>query len=343
MISGTGTTDTLNSRSQQGKCNRATKPVHCGTVGCIPLFSQQRGEAFIEHRSLFAHASSSRQYNRYEGCSLHLSHSLFICPTLLILMLQIGRRQGGCLVGVGMWVKNSDVNKGPLKPAAPEAIHGHIETCPLSYISRSTREGGAHRGGLKVWFNLDVTAYLSEKIGCKIAYLIVTNRGKPTPGTGESMADGERSATVGISANNSNETINGPVDNTYLWFIIPQLLNGLSSLLVSMTVFEFICAQAPRTTQGLLIGLWYATFSIRYLLVGLVDTLLIEKTSWLIFEGVKVFLILVSLVLFSCVSRRYRYRQRDEIVNVQGMIEDTHDKWLDQEEEYMQEHRAILT
>ena len=42
-----------------------------------------------------------------------------------------------------------------------------------------------------------------------------------------------------------------PVDNTYLWFIIPQLLNGLSSLLVSMTVFEFICAQAPRTTQGL--------------------------------------------------------------------------------------------
>ena len=144
-------------------------------------------------------------------------------------------------------------------------------------------------------------------------------------------------------SNTSCEFTDNPVDNTYLWFIIPQLLNGLSSLLVSMTVFEFICAQAPRTTQGLFIGLWYATFSIRYLLVGLVDTLLIEKTSWLIFEGVKLFLILVSLVLFSCVSRRYRYRQRDEIVNVQGMIEDTHDKWLDQEEEYMHERRAILS
>ena len=146
-----------------------------------------------------------------------------------------------------------------------------------------------------------------------------------------------------LNFNISCETTDNPVDNTYLWFIIPQLLNSLSSLLVSMTVFEFICAQAPRTTQGLLIGLWYATFSIRYLLVGLVDMFLFEKTSWLIFEGVKVFLILVSLVLFSCVSRRYRYRQRDEIVNVQGMIEDTHDKWLDQEEEYMQEHRAILS
>ena len=134
---------------------------------------------------------------------------------------------------------------------------------------------------------------------------------------------------------------NDPVDNTYLWFIIPQLLNGLSSLLVSMTVFEFISAQAPRITQGLLIGLWYATFSIRYLLVGILDSLIVYKIAWFVYEGVKGFLILVSLVLFSCVSRRYRYRQRDEIVNVQGMIEDTHERWLDQEEEYMQEEEHL--
>ena len=134
---------------------------------------------------------------------------------------------------------------------------------------------------------------------------------------------------------------NDPVDNTYLWFIIPQLLNGFSILLVSMTVFEFISAQAPRTTQGLFIGLWYATFSIRYLVVGILNHLIIERRSWLIYEGVKGFLILVSLVLFSCVSRRYRYRQRDEIVNVQGMIEDTHERWLDQEEEYMQDQRLF--
>ena len=135
---------------------------------------------------------------------------------------------------------------------------------------------------------------------------------------------------------------NDPVDNTYLWFIIPQLLNGVSSLLVSMTVFEFICAQAPRTTQGLLIGLWYATFSIRYLVVSILDYFITENKSCLISEGVKGFLILVSLVLFSCVSRCYRYRQRDEIVNEQLMIEDTHERWFKQEEEYMQERRELL-
>ena len=133
-----------------------------------------------------------------------------------------------------------------------------------------------------------------------------------------------------------------PNDNTYIWFIVPQLLNGLSSLFVSMTVLEFICAQAPRTTQGLLIGMWYATFSIRYLVVALLDSYITERRSWLIYEGVKGFLVLVSLGLFWCVSRHYRYRQRDEIVNVQGMIEDIHEKWLDQEREYMQERRALF-
>ena len=58
-------------------------------------------------------------------------------------------------------------------------------------------------------------------------------------------------------------------------------------MLVSMTVFEFISALAPRTTQGLLIGLWYATFSIRYLVVGILDNAIIERRSWLICEGVK--------------------------------------------------------
>ena len=131
-------------------------------------------------------------------------------------------------------------------------------------------------------------------------------------------------------------------DNTYIWFVVPQLLSGLSSLFVSMTVLEFICAQAPRTTQGLLIGLWYATFSIRYLVVAILDSYITERRSWLIYEGVKGFLVLVSLGLFWYVSRHYCYRQRDEIVNVRGMIEDTHERWLDQEKEYMQERRALL-
>ena len=52
------------------------------------------------------------------------------------------------------------------------------------------------------------------------------------------------------------------VDNTFLWLIVPQVFNGLAQLLVNMTVLEFLCAQARHSLQGLLIGLWYAMFSI---------------------------------------------------------------------------------
>ena len=97
---------------------------------------------------------------------------------------------------------------------------------------------------------------------------------------------------VGYGCNQTDECvpINDPVDNTYLWLIVTQLLNGVASLLVSMTVFEFICAQAPRTTQGLLIGLWYATFSIRYLVVAILNSCISERRAWLIYEGVRVFI-----------------------------------------------------
>ena len=44
--------------------------------------------------------------------------------------------------------------------------------------------------------------------------------------------------------------------------VVPQILQGLSFLLVFMSAIEFICAQAPLRLKGLLIGLWYASLSV---------------------------------------------------------------------------------
>ena len=80
-----------------------------------------------------------------------------------------------------------------------------------------------------------------------------------------------------------------PVDNTYLWFVIPQLLNGLSSLLVSMTVSlsSFLCPGSSHYPGAARLVCRYATFSIRFLVVGILDNLIIERRSWLIYEGVR--------------------------------------------------------
>ena len=122
-------------------------------------------------------------------------------------------------------------------------------------------------------------------------------------------------------------------DTPFLLLIIPNLLQGLSFLLVFMTTLEFICAQAPLRLKGLLIGVWYAMLSVNYIFVGIPDIFTSGSNTFEIFYEVKAFLIFLSLVGYMCVSRRYCYRQRDEVVNEQYLIEEIYERELAQAQE----------
>ena len=130
------------------------------------------------------------------------------------------------------------------------------------------------------------------------------------------------------------------VKSTFLWLIVPQLLNGFAKLLVHMTTVEFICAQAPRVMQGLLIGLWYAMFSIRYILMSSLDHAFSSQHGMLIYQATRTGLLLLSLLIYLYVSRSYQYRIRDWIVNVQWMVEDVFDRRMKQEEHYWRDQMA---
>ena len=120
-----------------------------------------------------------------------------------------------------------------------------------------------------------------------------------------------------------------PVNSIFLiLLVVPQVLQGLSFLLVFLSAIEFICAQAPLRLKGLLIGLWYASLSVHYLLVEVPDIyiLLTDGTTWVIIQEVKAFLIALSLIFFAYVSGRYRYRVRDEVVNEQYLIEEIYER-----------------
>ena len=125
----------------------------------------------------------------------------------------------------------------------------------------------------------------------------------------------------------------GIINESYLFhlLIIPQVIQGLSSLLVFMTMLEFICAQAPHTMKGLLIGIWYAMLFIQYIIINIINTNLIKVDStyqWTIYSGVKGFGIFVSLVLYSIACKFYTYRERDEVINEQLMIEEQYEREL---------------
>ena len=119
-------------------------------------------------------------------------------------------------------------------------------------------------------------------------------------------------------------------DYRFYLTLLPLLLNGLSYLLVFVTFIEFICAQAPSTIKGLMIGLWYSTLSIKYIFVNFFDThyTLSETTTWNIYHAVKGFGIFISIVAFGIVNKYYKYRERDEIVNKHAMIEEKYERKL---------------
>ena len=125
----------------------------------------------------------------------------------------------------------------------------------------------------------------------------------------------------------------------FLLVIIPSILQGLSILLVFMTALEFICAQAPLRLKGLLIGLWYATFAVYFLMFGIPELFLTDPIVWEVFHEVKAFLIFISLIAYLCVSRRYHYRVRDEIVPERMMIEDIYVRQYDLREEFQKDIR----
>ena len=86
--------------------------------------------------------------------------------------------------------------------------------------------------------------------------------------------------------------------------------------------------QAPLRLKGLLIGLWYASLSVVYLFVSIAELFLTDSTAWEVFHMVKVFFIFLSLMSFLCVSRRYRCRLRDEVVNEQFLVEEIYEREL---------------
>ena len=112
-------------------------------------------------------------------------------------------------------------------------------------------------------------------------------------------------------------------------FIVP-LIQGLSFVLVFLTMIEFICAQSPNAMKGILIGVWYFMLLFKFFLVNNLDINeeLLTVNTWSVYHGAKGLGIFVSIVLFSITSRTYNYRQRNETVNEQFIIEEVYEREL---------------
>ena len=138
-------------------------------------------------------------------------------------------------------------------------------------------------------------------------------------------------------------------------FIPPNLLLGIGQLVFETTTLEFISAQSPHYMKGLLVGVYFAIRGIFQFISSVVIIPISLKQFWVvrnlrlrnhpsiiscgfIYLLITCMIGLIGLILFSLATRKYKYRQRDELTFYQRDIEEIYDRYLTQaalvEEDY---------
>ena len=93
-----------------------------------------------------------------------------------------------------------------------------------------------------------------------------------------------------------------------------------------------IIAQSPDKMKGLVFGIIQATGGI----VDFACYYLVDFT--LCSDVIKSLSLVVLFVVFLVLSKRYRLRERNREINIQAIVEEHYERYMDQEEEYMREN-----
>ena len=128
---------------------------------------------------------------------------------------------------------------------------------------------------------------------------------------------------------------------SYKAMIMPEILYGISYALIFPTSLEFIIAQSPHEMRGLMVGLWYAAYGIgcvidingRYTFNCKEDIVCQNLYDYVIKSAV----ILIILILFVILAKRYKLRVRENEINIHLIAEEHYERYINQEEEFRRE------
>ena len=127
--------------------------------------------------------------------------------------------------------------------------------------------------------------------------------------------------------------------------VVLQVIAGMSDILVFIGILEFILAQGPRTMQGILIGLWLMQYNFFHLMDVLTSYYCNRYPKVYIYYAVKTALVLISVIVYTIAAYKYKYRQRNELsdVNERVIITEYTERRLDLEEQLQRNQNSEQT
>ena len=133
--------------------------------------------------------------------------------------------------------------------------------------------------------------------------------------------------------------------NTLSYFndllLIPQILYGVAFALIFPASLEFTIAQSPIQMRGMMVGMSFASLGVGYLIninakypFGCDNNYICPSFYYYITKSVVIFII---LLVFIVLAKRYKFRVRENEINIVQIVDEHYERYLNQEEEYERE------
>ena len=126
------------------------------------------------------------------------------------------------------------------------------------------------------------------------------------------------------------------INNFSKFLFIPETIQSFSYILVYPVSLEFTVAQSPVHMRGVMVGLWYTSWGIG-LFINIIVKLRFNCESQYICTSfyyyiTKSVLVLIILIVFVILAKRYKYRVRENEVNIVQIVDDHYQRYMEQEE-----------
>ena len=122
---------------------------------------------------------------------------------------------------------------------------------------------------------------------------------------------------------------------------IPQTLNSLAFILVYPVSLEFTVAQSPVHMRGVMVGMLYTSWGTGRLINILLKFPFNCESQYICtsfyYYITKSVLVLIILIVFVILAKRYKYRVRENEVNIVQIVDDHYQRYMEQEEQYNRE------
>ena len=132
----------------------------------------------------------------------------------------------------------------------------------------------------------------------------------------------------------TNVTSLAAVEDNIMWYwkVGLLILFGVGHTMAKILLIEFIIAQSPYRMKGLTIGIYILATSLNPKIFEAFDLHLT-----LCYDIIITLLLAVLFVVFLILSKWYTLRERNREINIQAIVEEHYERYMDQEEEYMRQ------